>query len=46
MASIDKLLEFNETFVLNFEIDSDAQRRGIVQSNPSMATITIVNNDS
>ena len=46
MASTDKLLELNETFALHFEIDSDAQRRGIIQSNPSIATITILNNDS
>jgi len=46
IASTDKLLELNETFEITFEIDSDAQRRGITQSPPSVATITILNNDS
>ena len=46
MASIDKFLELNETFELHFLIDSDAQGRGITKSNSSVATITILNNDS
>ena len=45
-ASFDKILEFNETFILYFEIASDAKAIGVVEGFPSVVNVTILNNDS
>ena len=43
---VDGLLEFNETFQLQFEIESDAREVGVISNSSSVATITIQNIDS
>lgn len=45
-ATVDMLLEFNEAFLLYFEIASDVKEIGVIESFPSIVTVTILNNDS
>ena len=43
---VDGLLEFNETFQLQFEIEPDTKKVGVISNSSSVATITIQNIDS
>jgi len=43
---VDGLLELNETFQLQFEIEPDAREVGVTYNSSSVATITIQNIDS
>ena len=45
-ARLDMMLEMNETFMLYFEITSDAKAIGVVEGFPSVVSVTILNNDS
>ena len=45
-ARLDMMLEFDETFMLSFEVASDAKAIGVVEGFPSVVNITILNNDS
>ena len=45
-ARPDMMLEFNETFILYFEIASDVKAVGVVKGLPSVVSVTILNNDS
>ena len=45
-ARLDMMLEMNETFILYFEITSDAKAIGVVEGFPSVINVTILNNDS
>ena len=45
-ARLDMMLELNETFMLYFEITSDAKAIGVVEGSPSVINVTILNNDS
>ena len=45
-ARLDMMLELNETFMLHFEIASDAKQIGVVEGSPSIAIVNILNNDS
>ena len=40
------MLEFDETFMLSFEVASNAKAIGVVEGFPSVVNITILNNDS
>ena len=45
-TTVDMLLEFTETFLLYFEIAFDAKEIGVIESSPSIVTVTVLNNDS
>ena len=46
-ATVDALLEYNETFQLSFQIASDVRELGVIERFSSLnASITIINNDS
>ena len=45
-ARLDMTLEFNETFMLYFDILTAAKEIGVVEGVPSIVTVTILNNDS
>ena len=40
------MLEFNETFMLYFDIPTDAKEIGVMEGFPSIVTVTILNKDS
>ena len=42
----DMMLDFNDTFILYFEIASGAKAVGVVEGFPSVVNVTILNNDS
>ena len=46
LATLDMLLEFNETLMLYFVIGSDTKELGVIEGFPSVVTVTILNNDS
>ena len=45
-AMLDMMLEFNETFMLYFDISTDAKEIGVIEGFPSIVTVTILNKDS
>ena len=46
LPKVDGLLEFNETFQLQFEIEPSASELGVISNSSSVATIIIQNIDS